>query len=146
MTSQVAGLIAYGMQLSVICTEDVPFITAADVDRVRETFMRDVRIREAARACAEWPRGSVPATWRSTVEADTPILLISGERDPVTPPEIAQRVAAGLPHSRLIVIPSGGHIQAHPCIGRVVAEFLAAGNADGLDITCIASIAPPPFE
>lgn len=143
ITSQFGDLIAYGMQLSVTCAEDVPFIDEAAVERDRrETFLRDVRVREARQACAAWPRAEA-TPMREPVTAETPVLLLSGERDPVTPPDIAARVAARLPRSRLVVVPGGSHINNDPCLQDLVTRFLATADAKSLDVSCVSGIDKP---
>ena len=40
---------------------------------------------------------------------DVPALVIAGEEDTITPPEVGEAMAAVLPHARLAVIPLAGH-------------------------------------
>lgn len=42
--------------------------------------------------------------------ADVPALVIVGEEDPVTPPDVARELAGALPRSRLVVLPKAGHL------------------------------------
>ncbi|HEX4408332.1 MAG TPA: alpha/beta fold hydrolase [Xanthobacteraceae bacterium] len=39
-----------------------------------------------------------------------PTLVLVGEGDMATPPELAQEIAAGIPGSRLVVVPGSGHL------------------------------------
>ncbi len=43
--------------------------------------------------CGIWPRGEVAEDFHQPVVSDMPVLLMSGERDPVTPPRYAAQVA-----------------------------------------------------
>ncbi len=102
--------LAMGLNLSVTCAEHVPFISN---DRLKQetanTFLGSLRVDEQRKACAEWVRGPVPANVHQTVRSNVPALLISGGRDPVTPPGFAERVAVGLPNSRHLVFPDASH-------------------------------------
>jgi pimeloyl-ACP methyl ester carboxylesterase len=42
-------------------------------------------------------------------EIRVPTLVVASGRDPIVPREECERVAAGLPHSRLIVLEASGH-------------------------------------
>jgi len=39
-----------------------------------------------------------------------PTLVLVGEGDEATPPELAREIAAGIPGSRLVTIPDSGHL------------------------------------
>ena len=57
--------------------------------------------------------------------SDVPVLLLSGEADPVTPPADAERAARGLERRRLLVLAGEGHGQlATGCVPRLMAQFL----------------------
>ena len=43
--------------------------------------------------CGVWPHGEVPDGFHEPVVSDLPVLLMSGERDPVTPPHYAEMTA-----------------------------------------------------
>ncbi|HEX7180478.1 MAG TPA: alpha/beta fold hydrolase [Thermoanaerobaculia bacterium] len=134
--------IAVGMFLSVTCSEEVPFIDPGVVGKETEgTLLRDFRVREQKRACELWPRGSVPAEDRDLVRTEVPVLLISGERDPVTPPDFGERVASRMPNALHVVMPRGAHLGG-PCGESLTAAFIERGSAQGLDLSCVK--APPP--
>jgi 3-oxoadipate enol-lactonase len=42
--------------------------------------------------------------------AGLPVLVMVGEQDVLTPPDSARRLAAGIPHARLVVVPGAGHV------------------------------------
>src|SRR4030095_7429161 len=79
---QITSQLYRGMQFSVVCGEDIPFISDAEVKRSSEgTFYGDSRVRLTQKACAEWPRASVPASFLEPVKSNAPVLIVSGERD-----------------------------------------------------------------
>jgi pimeloyl-ACP methyl ester carboxylesterase len=137
--------IARGMQFSVLCAEDVPFITEEEIKQTSaNSFYGDARVRPTIKACAEWPQAKVPAGFLDPVKADAPVLLVSGAVDPVTPPWLAEIVAKTLPKSRLIVVPNATHT-SYDCVEKVVADFIDKGTTEGLDVSCTQQIKRPPF-
>ena len=145
VVSQIDAKISRGMQLSVICAEDTPFITEDDIKTTSaNSFYGDARVRPTMKACAEWAQAKVAASFLDPVKSDVPVLLVSGELDPVTPPWLAQIVAKTLSRSRLVLVPNATH-NSYECIENMVADFVDKGTTDGLDISCVEKIRRPPF-
>jgi hypothetical protein len=135
-----------GMDFSVTCAEDLPYIDAAAAARATAgTLLGDYRIREQKRVCADWPRGAIPADAHQVVRSAVPVLLFSGERDPVTPPEFGRRVAAQLSNSLHVVVPHSGHGTEGPCGDGIVERFMESASVKGLDVSCAAKMPPPRF-
>jgi 3-oxoadipate enol-lactonase len=56
-----------------------------------------------------------------------PTLVIVGEEDEVTPPEVARQMAEAIPNARLVVLPSAGHlanVEAPEAFNEAVRTFL----------------------
>jgi pimeloyl-ACP methyl ester carboxylesterase len=139
-------ILAMGMDFSVTCAEDLPFIDDAAAARATAgTLLGDYRIREQKRVCADWPRGSIPPDAHRLVHSEVPVLLLSGQRDPVTPPEFGQRVASQLPNSLHVVLPHSGHGTGGPCAEGIVDRFVERASVKGLDVSCAAKTPPPHF-
>jgi pimeloyl-ACP methyl ester carboxylesterase len=139
-------ILAMGMDFSVTCAEDLPFIDDAAAARATAgTLLGDSRIREQKRVCADWPRGSIPPDAHQLVHSEVPVLLFSGQRDPVTPPEFGQRVASQLPNSLHVVVPHSGHGTGGPCADGIVHRFVERASVKGLDASCLAKTPPPHF-
>jgi pimeloyl-ACP methyl ester carboxylesterase len=136
-----------GMQLSVICAEDAPRISAADMDRASagSVFARHL-LSARMKACEFWPKGTVPAGYYEPVQSQVPALVLSGDLDPVTPPSWGEAVTAHLPNARHFTAPATGHgVIATGCGQRLVTAFIERGSAEGLDTSCLASMRRPPF-
>jgi pimeloyl-ACP methyl ester carboxylesterase len=143
---EVAESIGQAMQLAVICAEDVPWFPpddpAADAGRYLGSSLRTA----FRAACAAFPHGAVPPAFREPATVEAPVLLLSGEADPVTPPSWAEVAARHLPRARLLTLPGQGHgVLGRGCMPRLVAAFLEAGSADGLDVACLERVTPAPF-
>jgi pimeloyl-ACP methyl ester carboxylesterase len=142
-----AGLqqsISQGMEMSVMCAEDYPLYPQES--STNDFLMGDLLIRAARTQCAIWPRGPVPEGFHDPVTVDVPVLLLSGELDPVTPPEYGDQVAAHFPRAMHLVAPGQGHIvSTRGCMGDLVSEFIIAGSSDGLDTDCMARMSHTPY-
>ena len=95
--------------------------------------------------CAVWPKGRRPADFNAPVRSDRPVLLLSGEFDPVTPPRYGEAVLRHLPNGRHLVAGGVGHnVAVAGCAPRLLGRFVATADAKGLDATCLDRLAPPP--
>ncbi|HEY6320308.1 MAG TPA: alpha/beta fold hydrolase [Thermoanaerobaculia bacterium] len=138
--------LALGLLFSVTCAEDLPRIDPREIPAVtRGTFYGDDRVREQLAVCAIWPHAPLPPGSGDLVHSDVPTLLLSGERDPVTPPADAAMVAKGFTHGLWVQIPHGTHNGSGDCEDRVVADFVKRGSAEGLDVSCMKTAQPVPF-
>jgi pimeloyl-ACP methyl ester carboxylesterase len=138
--------LALGLLFSVSCAEDLPFIDPKEIPTAtRGTFYGDERVRDQLAVCGIWPHAPLPAGWGALIHSDVPVLLFSGERDPVTPPPDAALVAKGFPHGLLVTIPHGTHAGAGDCQERLIADFIDRGSTQGLDLSCIKAAPPEPF-
>lgn len=54
-----------------------------------------------------------------------PTLVLVGEEDELTPPEVAQEIADGITDSRLAVVPGSGHLSTLEAPDAVTAELVA---------------------
>lgn len=145
---QVGDSLASGMQNSVICSEDVPFFAASDIDRasISRTYQGTEQLDALLEICKLWPRGPVDADLHSPLQSDIPALLLSGEADPVTPPADAERAAVGLRHHRSLTLSGEGHGQvATGCIPKLMAEFLDTAAPQQLDAACLDRHISAPF-
>ena len=143
--------IADGMYLSVTCAEDVPFIDRNEAATANAgNPFGNYRVEQQTRACSLWPQGKIPADYAEPVASDIPVLIFSGEVDPVTPPELGEEVASHLTNSKHVIIPHGAHgpdgLTNVDCLDKVMLQFLAKGNARDLDTTCVERVRPPPFS
>jgi pimeloyl-ACP methyl ester carboxylesterase len=136
--------ISQGMEMSVMCAEDYPLFpkTIVPNDYLMGTLMEQV----VSIQCGIWPTGSVPDDFHEPVGGDVPLLLLSGEYDPVTPPEYADAVAAHFDQATHLVAPGQAHIvTTRGCMGDIVSTFIADGSAENLETECMSQMKPSPF-
>ncbi len=136
--------IAQGMELSVICAEDFPLFPA-EAGEVNY-LMSDIMLKSSQVQCGVWPAGPVPENFHEPVSSDIPVLLLSGELDPVTPPRYAEQLLPHFPDSRHLVAPGQGHsVSGRGCMGRLLSEFVIAGSSAELDASCIEQMQTTPY-
>jgi len=97
------------------------------------------------KACQDWPKAKLPGSYIGPVKSDLPVLIISGDLDPVTAPEVATAAAKYLPNSRQIIVHNGGHTPGTDCTFNLISEFISKGSTKGLDAACVDLIKRPPF-
>ena len=146
MTRLIAGQVAQGMYFSVTCPEDALLITEQEVARdTANTFIGDYRVRVHLKACEQWPRGRVPADFTSVLKSDVPVLMLSGDVDPATPPQYGEALARHLSNGRRVVIPNTPHSYGGKCVNGIIEEFISKGSARDLDVSCVNQTRRPPF-
>lgn len=132
-----------GMQLSVMCTEDAPFLKPRPEDA--GTLLGTLPIERIQTACAVWPRGEMPEDFHQPFKSSIPTLILSGERDPVTPPRFAEEVLKGLSKGRVLSLKGMGHGELMiGCMPKLVNEFIDKLDPKQLDAECLKRIGPVP--
>jgi pimeloyl-ACP methyl ester carboxylesterase len=146
-TEDAGDNMSIGMQLSVLCSEDASQVSARELkEETSSSVFASHLIGSQLDACAMWPKGKVEADYYRPVVSNVPVLVLSGEVDPVTPPGWGDAVVKHLSRGLHIVVPSTGHgVVATPCGNRLVNDFIERGSIEGLDADCVAAVRRPPF-
>ncbi len=147
VSGELSDSISVGMNYSVICTEDVPFITSSNISQESsDIFLKSLKTEDLFQICKNWPKGSIPADFKKPVQSDRPVLILSGEADPVTPPENGTQAAKTLLNSLALVARGQGHnVIYRGCIPRIAYNFIENGTVKGLDTACVQDIQAMPF-
>lgn len=137
--------IYHGMQLSVMCNEDADELRADPADA--DTLFGQALVEFTRAQCEVWPRGQRDPKFRQPLTGELPVLLLSGEYDPVTPPRYGDEVLATLPNGRHLVLKGQGHsVLGIGCAPKLLAQFVERADAKGLDASCLDRLQPlPPF-
>ncbi|HET9097885.1 MAG TPA: alpha/beta fold hydrolase [Candidatus Baltobacteraceae bacterium] len=149
MSQRFGSIDATGLNLSVSCAEDVPFITLAAVTSSSAgTFEGDSRVRAQQRACRIWHVAPVPAWFNEPVHSDAPTLMLSGSDDPASPPQYGRAELRNLPNGRQMIVPGATHDSDYPpCVNATMTAFVRAHSAAGLNLQhCAAAYRRPSFE
>ena len=137
------GGINYGMHFSVWCSEAF----ARPLPPAKDEF-EQLMNRMYERTCKNWPRATIPAEFFTIPVAQSPVLLLSGGIDPVTPIRHGAAVAKALgPNAIHVTMNNAGHgLLAQGCVRDVVYRFLnATQDRDALqvDSRCVRPIPRP---
>jgi len=133
-----------GMHLAVVCNEDVPYFDIAKIAADNKgSYLGDAPALRYVDACKAWPRANVTPEDRAPVSSDVPVLLLSGEIDPVTPPSNASLAARTLRHSLEVTVPGEGHgALQRSCTRRIVSDFVERASVTGLSTDCLKDTRP----
>jgi len=136
---------ALGLTLSVLCGEDVSRFDDAEVEAATTgALLGSSLVRSWRTMCAAWPRGDVPPRLDDAQPSSAPALILSGALDPVTPPRWGEAMARHFPRGRHVVVPGAAHnVSFTGCVPDLIARFVEAGSADGLDVSCVPKTRPP---
>lgn len=142
--------IALGMYFATTCTEDIAGIDAETVYAAgRGTFLADHRARPHIEGCKGWPLGQLSKDFRTDVTSNVPVLIVTGENDPATPPASARAAASRLSNAKVIIVPEGGHsldgLIGTDCVNGLIKRFLETANIHSLDDSCVSSMHRRPF-
>lgn len=143
LSQGIEALVGSGMQLSVICAEDADRVKTSAEEA--STLLGNRLIDVLTEQCRIWPHGTRPADFNEAVTGDTPILVLEGELDPVTPPRYGEQVMQHLDNAKLIVAKGQGHnIIGRGCIPKLVSKFMDTLDPKTLDAACVDELGPLP--
>ena len=132
----------------IMCSEAWARFDPAEVEHLGHgSYLLSTQLAEAAaraQRCKALPPGVVPADDAAPVATELPILWLAGDGDPQDPPANLTSIPSQQPNARVVVIPAQQHVAGYSgCGPQVIAEFVDAGTADGLDTTCLEQAAVP---
>ena len=131
------------VELSIICAEDVPFYGEPEVNE-HSIFGNDF-IENTKKNCQVWPHTVVEASFKEAVTSDLPFLLLSGELDPVTPPEFAETTLKTLSNAQHLIAKGQGHnVFPLGCMPDIITDFIHDPEQE-LEIECMDDFDYTPF-
>jgi len=139
MTAMTDAL-SLGMHNSVVCTEDVPFYDRMniDYDGLEASYMGAFQLDALQAICSVWPEGAIDADFKAPLATDIPVLLLSGDADPITPPRYADLAAVDLENAMHLIGKNQGHGQIGiGCTSSLMADFIEATDFSDLDTECL---------
>ncbi len=146
--------ISSGMYMAVQCKEELPFDTADSINAILQQTRpelqgfarRQLTDPSVLDVCATWGEGAPNPVENQPVVSDLPTLVLSGEYDPITPPDYGKLVAQTLSKSYFFEFPGVGHgvVPSSACALGMALVFLA-DPATSPDSTCLAEVKEPDF-
>ena len=148
IAASVSEAMSIGMHNAVVCTEDAPYFAGEQISRdaLDATYIGPLQLDALETICSVWPRGALDKDFKTPLASDLPVLLLSGEADPVTPPRYAELAAIDLDNARLLTGRKQGHGQApRGCMPDLIAKFVETANGHDLDAECFDRVHAMPF-
>ena len=88
--------------------------------------------------CSVWPAGPIDDEFKVPLATDIPVLLLSGDADPITPPRYAELAAIDLKNAVHLIDKDQGHGQLGVgCMPQLIADFIDTADPTGLDTECL---------
>lgn len=137
-----------GMHNSVMCAEDVPFYdeTTIDYDGLAASYMGAFQLQALEAICSVWPSGPIDDDFKLPLSSSLPVLLLSGDADPITPPRYADLASINLSNALHLIGKDQGHGQIGVgCTPRLIADFIAAADPKSVDAECLERSFVMPF-
>ena len=129
--------LAIGMHNAVVCTEDAPFYDGENVSReaLESTYIGPMQVDALDAICSVWPAGVLDPEFKAPLATDTPVLLLSGDADPVTPPHFAELAAVDFSDAEHLIGRNQGHGQAAAgCMPEIMGRFVDTTSVAILDL------------
>lgn len=143
LDADLAGDMNGGMAMSVICSEDADQLHAEPQDA--DTILGNLLVEQIKTECDLWPHGTMPRDFHAPLRSDKPILILSGSRDPVTPPKYGDEIMQGLSNARHLVLKGQGHaVFIRGCVPKLIEEFIDDPEPKKLDADCLDRLGPTP--
>lgn len=148
ISSSLSESLSIGMHNAVACTEDAPFFAGEGIsnEELQATYIGPVLLDAMNTICSVWPAGVIDDDFKVPLSSDAPTLLLSGDADPITPPDYASRAAVDLSLAYLHTGELQGHGQAQRgCVPDVMANFVETPEQNPLDNDCLSRQFAMPF-
>lgn len=143
LDADLAGDINGGMGMSVLCSEDADELREQPPDA--DTLLGNVLVEKIKAQCELWPHGTMPADFHAPLRSDKPVLILSGARDPVTPPQYGEEIMQGLSNARHLVLKGQGHaVLGRGCMPKLIEQFIDHPDPRTLDANCLDRLGPTP--
>jgi pimeloyl-ACP methyl ester carboxylesterase len=132
-----------GMSMSVLCSEDADLLHEQPKDA--DTILGNVLVQGIKAQCDVWPHGTRPDDFHAPLHSDKPILILSGSRDPVTPPRYGEQIMKNLSNARHLVLKGQGHaVSFRGCMPKLIEQFVNDPEPAKIDASCLDRLGPTP--
>jgi len=148
VAESMSDAINIGMHNAVVCTEDAPWFGDSEItiDELDATYIGPLQLDSLDAMCSVWPKGVIDDDFKSPVASDVPVLLLSGEADPITPPAYADLAAVDLGNAMHLTGKMQGHGMApRGCTPGIIGDFVETASIETLDANCLDRLFAMPF-
>jgi pimeloyl-ACP methyl ester carboxylesterase len=134
---RMSDVLALGMHNAVVCTEDAPFYDSENIDHeaLASSYIGPMQVETLQAICSVWPAGVIDPGFKTPLATDRPVLLLSGDADPVTPPYFGDLAAVDLSNAAHLTGRHQGHGQAGTgCMPEVMGRFIETASVADEDL------------
>ena len=140
-----------GHYWSVVCPEETSRLDPDEViAAAADTFIGTYTSDEYIAACREWGLPIHPAHPIEPRVFNIPALVVTGDQDPVTPPEYGEEIARHFKDVLYINVPHMGHgpggMEHAECLDQILYDFVDAGSTSGINTDCVQTMRAAPFR
>ncbi len=106
----------------------------------------ELTVQSVYDVCEVFSTGQMNPSDNEPITSNIPALVVSGQFDPITPPEWGRMVAEGLPNSFVYEFTGVGHgvVRSNTCAFQIAAAFLNDPTTTP-EADCLNSLTPPEF-
>lgn len=136
-----------GSTLSLLCGEEVPRISAERAKEIGANHItQDTYYQYWLAACKAWPSLGGDDDIHAPLVSEVPMVILSGELDPVTPPSMGEHLAKSFANSRHFVVQGVGHnVSYQGCVPKMLGTFLKEADVSVIEDECLAKMKRPAF-
>jgi len=136
-----------GLTFNILCSEDMPRATPELLlQDAANPFIGARQTKTFTQACSVWPKYPVDSSFAEPVSSDIPTFILSGELDPVTPPQWGELAKETLSNSRHFIAKKGAHTPiVSSCAHKLATKFIEELNLKEIDDSCLQEDAILPF-
>ncbi|MCC6165679.1 MAG: alpha/beta fold hydrolase [Caldilineaceae bacterium] len=144
-----------GMNITVHCSEEIMLASEAEFNAALAAYPNLEAAQRSASPteytdllaeCTLWGAQPAPPDYAQPITSAVPSLILQGGLDFQTPIGWATQVQATLPNSKLVYLPTSGHITTYATVcGAQIATQFIVNPAAPLDTSCVDTLAAPRF-
>ncbi|MBQ4832035.1 alpha/beta fold hydrolase [Pseudoalteromonas sp. MMG010] len=129
--------LAMGMHNAIVCSEDWPLMQK-NRELYTQSYMGALMVSGFDVMCPLLDVALVDEAFYKPLQSDTPTLLLSGGRDPATPPSWAELAMVNMTNATHLIAPTATHdVGSQTCAPKIIAQFIANKSMQDIDTQCI---------
>lgn len=144
--ADMSEMLAMGMHNAIVCGEDWPQLNTHTRQQYNKTYVGSLMIEGLDIMCPILNVTAVDKSFYQPLSSSTPTLLLSGERDPATPPSWAELAMVNMSEATHLVSPTATHgMGSQTCAPKIIAQFIDQKSMQDIDTDCIKDKNDKPF-
>ena len=129
-----------GLYYAIYCAEDYP--RRAQSPETITGVMNMLDANQAQEICRQIDVPTIEPAFFEPIQSDIPVLMVSGARDPITPPSLADKASLKLSAHQHIIAPQAAHnVGLEQCASGLLGRFIADPHKEAKS-NCIENAEP----